>query len=226
MRDFFGVNRRDLVLFIICAVIYAVIFFLWTVVPLAGDRSLADSDAVAAGIPVIGDLPTQSVSKLVVASALYLMALIYGVISATGSDDRRALPQLVILAVLTFLGWMALNLWVISGFLNSPSTLVYGGASIVLLIAWGVFLGRGISAIHDSLARFLVRFGLGLALFVTIVQLVAVLTPDWRSPTQGIPVLYTMTLNALVGVFLAGFGGNMLWRERRAQVLAAGARRR
>ena len=226
MRDFFGVNRRDLVLFIVCAVIYAVIFFLWTVVPLAGDRSLADSDAVAAGMPIIGDLPTQSVSKLVVASALYLMALVYGVISATGSEDRRALPQLVILAVLTFLGWMALNLWVISGFLNSPSTLVYGGASIVLLAAWGAFLGRSISTIHDSLARFLVRFGLGLALFVTIVQLVAVLTPDWRSPTQGIPVLYTMTLNALVGVFLAGFGGNMLWRERRAQVLAAGARRR
>jgi hypothetical protein len=53
-----------------------------------------------------------------------------------------------------------------------------------------------------------------------------VLTPNWRSPTQGIPVLYTMTLNGLVGVFIAGFGGNMLWRERRAQVLAAGARRR
>jgi hypothetical protein len=79
---------------------------------------------------------------------------------------------------------------------------------------------------HDPLARFLVRFGLGLSLFVTIVQLVAVLTPEWRSPTQGIPVLYTMTLNALVGVFLAGFGGNMLWRERRAQVLAAAAKRR
>jgi hypothetical protein len=35
-----------------------------------------------------------------------------------------------------------------------------------------------------------------------------------------------MTLNALVGLFLAGAGGNMLWRERRAQVLAAGAKRR
>jgi hypothetical protein len=57
------------------------------------------------------------------------------------------------------------------------------------------------------------------------VQLVALLTPEWRSPTQGIPVLYTMTLNALVGMILAGVGGNMLWRERRAQVLA-GAKKR
>lgn len=226
MRDFFGVNRRDLVLFIVCAVIYAVIFFAWTVIPLAGDRSLADSDAVAAGIPVIGDLPTQSVSKLIVSGALYFMALVYALVSASTPEERRVFPQLIVISVLTFLGWIALNFWIISGFLNSPSTLLYGGASIVLLVAWGAFMGRGVVTIHDPLARFLVRFGLGLALFITIVQLVAVLTPEWRSPTQGIPVLYTMTLNALVGVFLAGFGGNMLWRERRAQVLAAGARRR
>ena len=61
-------------------------------------------------------------------------------------------------------------------------------------------------------------------MFITIVQLIALLTPDWRTPTQGIPVLFTMTLNALVGLFLAGAGGNMLWRERRMQMLAAGAR--
>jgi hypothetical protein len=35
-----------------------------------------------------------------------------------------------------------------------------------------------------------------------------------------------MTLNALVGLFLAGIGGNMLWRERRAEFLAAGTKRR
>jgi hypothetical protein len=226
MRDFLSGNRKDVVLFVACAVIYLVIFFLWTVVPLAGDRSLADTDAVAAGIPLLGDLPTQSVSKLVVTGALYLMALIYALVSATSPEERRVFPQLVIIAVLTFLGWMSLNFWVVSGFLNSPSTLLYGGAAIVLLLAWGAFMGRGVATIHDPLARFMMRFGLGLALFITIVQLVAVLTPNWRSPTQGIPVLYTMTLNGLVGVFIAGFGGNMLWRERRAQVLAAGARRR
>jgi predicted secreted protein len=226
MRDFIRMNRKDVVLFAACAVIYLVIWLLWIVLPLAGDRSLADTDAVAAGIPVLGDLPTQSVSKLVVTGALYAMALIYALVSASSPEERRVFPQLITIAVLTFLGWMSLNFWVVSGFLNSPSTLLYGGASIVLLLAWGVFLGRGVAMIHDPLARFLMRFGLGLALFVTIVQLVSVLTPNWRSPTQGIPVLYTMTLNALVGVFIAGVGGNMLWRERRAQVLAAGARRR
>jgi hypothetical protein len=206
--------------------VYVLIWLLWTIVPLAGSGSLADADAVAAGIPVLGDLPTQSVSKFVITSALYLVALIYGLISAITPEERKVFPQLLVLAVLTFLGWVALNFWIISGFLNSPSTLVYGGASIVLLVLWGVFLGRGVVSMHDPLARFLVRFGLGLSLFITIVQLVSVLTPEWRSPTQGIPVLYTMTLNALVGVFLAGFGGNMLWRERRAQVLAAAAKRR
>lgn len=226
MRDFFRVERRDLVLFLICAIVFALIFFMWTVVPLAGDRSLADTDAVAAGIPLLGDLPTQSVSKLIVSGALYLLALVYGLLSATTPEERRALPQLLVISVLTFLGWMALNFWIVSGFLNSPSTLLYGGASIVLLLAWGAFMGRGVVAIHDPLAKFMVRFGLALALFITVVQLIAVLTPEWRSPTQGIPVLYTMTLNALVGVFIAGFGGNMLWRERRAQVLAAGSKRR
>jgi hypothetical protein len=226
MRDFLRMNRKDVVLFAVCTIVYLVIWFLWTVVPLAGDRSLADTDAVAAGIPLLGDLPTQSVSKLVVAGALYAMSLIYALVSATSPEERRAFPQLIIIAVLSFLGWMALNFWIVSGFLNSPSTLLYGGASIVLLVAWGAFMGRGVTTIHDPLARFMMRFGLGLALFITIVQLVSVLTPNWRSPTQGIPVLYTMTLNALVGVFIAGFGGNMLWRERRAQVLAPGARRR
>jgi len=226
MRDFLRMNRKDAVLFAACAIIYLLIWLLWTVIPLAGDRSLADSDAVAAGIPVLGDLPTQSVSKLVISGALYLMALIYALVSATSPEERRVFPQLIIIAVLTFLGWMALNFWVASGFLNSPSTLVYGGVSIVLLVVWGAFIGRGLATIHDQLARFMMRFGLGLALFVTIVQLVSVLTPDWRSPTQGIPVLYTLTFNGLVGVFIGGFGGNMLWRERRAQVLAAGTRRR
>jgi hypothetical protein len=226
MRDFLRANRKDVVLFAVCAGIYLVLWLLWTVIPLAGDRSLADSDAVAAGIPVLGDLPTQSVSKLVVTGALYLMSLIYALVSATSPEERRVFPQLIIIAVLTFLGWMSLNFWIISGFLNSPSTLLYGGAAIVLLVAWGAFMGRGVATIHDQLAHFMMRFGLGLALFITIVQLVSVLTPNWRSPTQGIPVLYTMTLNALVGVFIAGFGGNMLWRERRSQVLTAGTRRR
>ncbi|HNP69705.1 MAG TPA: hypothetical protein PKK15_01285 [Kouleothrix sp.] len=225
MRDFFRFERRDLILFLVCTVIYALVFFAWTVLPLNGDRSLADTDAIAAGIPVLGDLPTQSVSKLVVTGALYLLSLVYALVSAASSDDRRSLGQLIVISALTFLGWMALNFWVVSGFLNSPATLLYGGASVVLLVVWAGALARGVSSIHDALARFLVRFGLALALFITVVQLAALLTPEWRSPTQGIPVLYTLTLNALVGVFISGFGGNMLWRERRVQVLAASKKR-
>ena len=225
MRDFFRFERRDLILFLVCTVIYALVFFAWTVLPLSGDRSLADTDAIAAGIPVVGDLPTQSVSKLVVTGALYLLSLVYALVSAASSDDRRSLGQLIVISALTFLGWMALNFWVVSGFLNSPATLLYGGASVVLLVVWAGALARGVSSIHDALARFLVRFGLALALFITVVQLAALLTPEWRSPTQGIPVLYTLTLNALVGVFISGFGGNMLWRERRVQVLAASKKR-
>jgi hypothetical protein len=65
-----------------------------------------------------------------------------------------------------------------------------------------------------------------LALFISIVQVLATLTAGWRTPTQGVPVLYTMTLNALVGMIIAGVGGNMLWRERREQVLAAASKKR
>jgi hypothetical protein len=225
MREFLRENRTDAILFAACALAYVAIWALWTVIPLIGGHSIADTDNVAAGVPVIGVLPTQSVSKLVISGALYAMAVIYALLSLASSPYRRTLPLFAGLGALTFLAWMMLNFWIISGFLNSPDTILYGAISIVLLGVWFGGLMRFISTEHDAAAFFLVRLGLGLSLFVTIVQLIALLTPEWRSPTQGIPVLYTMTLNALVGLFLAGVGGNMLWRERRAQVLAAGKRR-
>lgn len=215
-----------MILFLVCAVIYTVLFFVWTVLPLNGDLSLADTDAIAAGIPLLGELPTQSVSKIVVSALLYLLAIAYALLGATSPEERRALPQLLIISVLTFLAWMVLNFWVVSGFLNSTGVLLYGAASVVLLVAWAVSLARGVMTIHDALARFMVRFGLALALYITVVQLVVLLTPGWRTPTQGIPVLFALTLHALVGVFIAGFGGNMLWRDRRAETLAAGAKKR
>jgi hypothetical protein len=225
MRDFFRTNRAESILFAACALAYVAIWLLWTVIPMVNGRSIADTDNIAAGIPLIGVLPTQSVSKLILSAALYLLAVVYALLALAGSPYRRALPQLAGLGALTFLAWMMLNFWVVSGFLNSPDTLLYGGLSVLLLGAWLGGVMRFVAAEHDATALFLVRLGLGLSMFVTIVQVVALLTPEWRSPTQGIPVLYTMTLNALVGLFLAGVGGNMLWRERRAQVLAAGRRR-
>jgi hypothetical protein len=226
MRDFLRFERRELLVFGLCALLYVVIWLVWTVLPLAGGQSIADINSPFGGVPLIGELPQQSISKLVITVALYLVSILYALIMVATSKQRAALPQMAILGLLTFLGWTALNYWVISGFLNSPSVLLYGAASVVLLLVWGGFLARSVATQHDATALFLVCLGLGLTLFVTIVQLIALLTPDWRTPTQGVPVLYTMTLNALVGLFLAGSGGNMLWRERRAQVLAAGARKR
>jgi hypothetical protein len=226
MRDILRFDRRELITFLAFALLFVLIWLLWTVIPLAGSQSIADIDSPFVGLPLIGELPQQSVSKLVITAALYLVSIIYALVMVATGEHRRVLPQIAILGLLTFLGWMALNYWVISGFLNSPSTIVYGGAAFVLLVLWGGFLGRSVATQHDATAQFLVCLGLGLAVFITIVQIVALLTPNWRTPTQGIPVLYTMTLNALVGLFLAGVGGNMLWRERRSQALAAGARKR
>jgi hypothetical protein len=226
MRDFLRFERKELIIFLACALAYVAIWLLWTVLPLAGTQSIADIDSPFRGAPLIGELPQQSVSKLVITAALYLMSIVYALVMVATGKHRAALPSMAILGVLSFLGWVTLNYWVLSGFLNSPSVLLYGAASVVLLLVWAGFLARSVVAQHDATAQFLVCFGLGLTLFITIVQLIALLTPDWRTPTQGIPVLFTMTLNALVGLFLAGSGGNMLWRERRAQVLAAGAKKR
>ena len=232
MRKIFGVEIKDAIPFIVCALIFAALVFAWLVIPTistpTGWVSIADSDItfIRGVVPFLGDLPPQSISKVFVTAVLYLIALVYALWSLVASEHRRALPLFVGLSILTFLAWMALNYWVIAGFLNSPNTLLFGGAAVVLLVVWAGGVMRFVSTEHDAMALFLVRFGLGLAAFITIVQLIAVVTAGWRSPTQGIPVLYTLTFNGLVGVFLAGAGGNMLWRERRAQVLAAASRRR
>ena len=222
MRRIFGVEMRDAIPFIVCALIYTVLTFAWNL------SGIADSEMtfIRGVVPVLGDLPPQSISKVFVTATLFLISLLYALWSLATSEHRRTIPQFVGLSALTFLAWMVLNYWVIAGFLNSPATLLYGAASILLLIIWGGGLGRFVSRMHDATGIFLTRFGLGLAAFITIVQVLAVITTEWRSPNQGIPVLYNLTFNGLVGVFLAGFGGNMFWRERRAQVLAAASKRR
>jgi hypothetical protein len=233
MREFVRANRTEAIFFVACLVIYGVLVFAWNLSGLAdSDISFIRGTAVPGttvrqgALPVIGELPAQSISKLFITTTLYLLALVYAVLAVGASPYRRALPQIVGFAALSFVAWVALNFWVIAGFLNAPNVLVYGGIAIVLLVVWGGGLMRFVAREHDAIAVFMVRFGLGLALFITIVQILITLSPNWRSPTQGVPVLYTMTLNALVGMIIAGVGGNMLWRERREQVLAAGARRR
>jgi hypothetical protein len=222
MRTIFGVKPNEVILFAVCLAIYLVIVFGWNL----GGPAESNMSLIRDSVPVIGELPPQSISKLVIATALYLMSTIYALASIGATEYRRYLPQFVVLGVLTFLGWVALNFWVISGFLNANATVIYGAAAIVLLIAWGGLLMRSISQQHDATALFLVRFGLALSSFIAIAQLLALFTPEWRSPTQGIPLLYTLTLNAMVGMFLAGGGANMLWRERREQALAVGRKKR
>ncbi|HET9221525.1 MAG TPA: hypothetical protein VFO07_03430, partial [Roseiflexaceae bacterium] len=152
MRDFLRFERRELIIFLACALLFVVIWLAWTVLPLAGGESIADIDSPFGGIPLIGELPQQSISKLGISAALYLSSIVYALAMVATSRHRAALPQMVILSVLSFLGWIALNYWVISGFLNSPSVLLYGAASLVLLAAWGGFLARSIATQHDVTA--------------------------------------------------------------------------
>jgi hypothetical protein len=222
MRTILGVKSNEAILFAVCAAIYLAIVFAWNL----GGPADSNMSFIRGVVPVIGELPPQSISKLVISSSLYLMAVVYALASIATSEYRRYLPMFIVLGVLTFLGWVALNFWVISGFLNANGTLLFGGATVVLLIVWGGALMRSIAQLHDATALFLVRLGLALSSFIAIVQLLALFTPSWRSPTQGIPVLYTLTLNAMVGLFLGGAGGNMLWRERREAALATGRKKR
>lgn len=242
MRNFLNFERKEVLLFAICAVIYALLCFGWLALPVIatpdGTVSLGDSDmsfvrgtvdssgVASGGLPLIGELPPQSISKLVVSIGLYLVALLYALLVVGSGPQRESLSRVAGIGVLTFLAWSVLNFWVIAGFLNANLVLLYGAASAVLLVVWAGGVLSFASRYHDAMAVFMVRYGLGLALFSTIVQIVALLTPDWRSPTQGVPVLYSLTFNALVGLFLGGIGGNMLWRDRRAQMLATAGKRR
>src|SRR5207253_9170582 len=168
MRTFFGIDRRELILFVVCALGYAAIVFGWNLSGTADDPSMS---FIRGTIPVIGDLPPQSVSKFVITVGLYLMALVYGLLEIATGPYRKSLPQIVGIGVLTFLAWTALNYWVIAGFLNT--SIVYGVVAVVLLIVWFGGVLRFVSAQHDPMAAFLVRYGLGLSAFITIVQLIA-----------------------------------------------------
>jgi hypothetical protein len=233
MRTFFGVKLGEAIVFLICAIAYVVIVFGWNLSGIANSSMSFIKDNTPA---VISDLPPQSISKFVVSSSLYLMALVYSLVSVARSQYREYLPRLAGISVLTFVAWVAFNYWVIAGFLNS--SIWYGVAAVVLMIIWSGGVMRFVARLHDPMALFMVRFGLGLSLFITIVQIASVLydllpslipvlpTFEWRSPTNGVPILYTLTFNAIIGLLIAGVGGNMLWRERREEVLAGGRKKR
>src|SRR5690242_6620872 len=111
MRRVLGVDLRDALPFIVCAVIFVVLCLVWLVVPLvsdtAGTVSIADSnmtfirgtDPSAPTIPVLGELPPQSISKVFVTGMLFLLALVYALVSLAASEYRGSLPQLVGLCV-------------------------------------------------------------------------------------------------------------------------------
>src|SRR5215216_2261224 len=101
MRDFLRFERYDVIAFLACAVVYVLIVFGWNLL------GIADSDIgfIRGVIPVIGDLPPQSISKFVISVALYLIALIYALIVTALGPYRKALPQLAGIGVLTFLAW-------------------------------------------------------------------------------------------------------------------------
>lgn len=231
MRTIFGVKLNEAILFAVCLVIYAVlVILLWNtgipgIMPSIADDVKASLPFIN-GIPGLSLLPDQSLSRLYVSAMLYIISLIYGLASLALSPYRKQIPVFVGYSVITFLGWMALNYWIIAGFINATGVLLYATITVVLLGVWGVATIFFVARYHDAMALFMVRFGLGLGLFIAIVQILSLATPDWRSPTQGIPVLYTLTMNGFVGLFLAGIGGNMLWRERRQEALASGRKKR
>ena len=65
MRDFLRFERRELLVFGLCALLYVAIWLVWTVLPLVDGQSIADINSPFGGVPLIGELPQQSISKLI-----------------------------------------------------------------------------------------------------------------------------------------------------------------
>jgi hypothetical protein len=98
-------------------------------------------------------------------------------------------------------------------------TLVY--AIVSTIVAWR----SGDQGEHPA-ALFLMKLGLAMTIYISVGQIAAVVTPAWRTPTQGIPVMYTLTLAGFIGLTLAGIGANMAWRDRRMTFLSDGAKKK
>jgi len=129
---------------------------------------------------------------------------------------------------------VALNPGGVFSFLASTTTTNANNMAILLAILvcalvyafLGTVLNKGESGFLPSL---LIRAGIALSIYTTIGQIAAVVIPNahWTLPTQGIPVLRTVTIGVALGIFLAGIGGNMVWvGEKRDKFLQETSKKR
>lgn len=82
---------------------------------------------------------------------------------------------------------------------------------------------------HEPISMFLMRFGVALGVYSSVAQIAAVMVPAarWTQPTEGIPVMRTLTIAVSAGIVLAGIGANMVWMgERREEFLAATSKKK
>lgn len=105
---------------------------------------------------------------------------------------------------------------------NNMAMLLFALVTSLIYAVLGAAIGGKIEGV-STLAAFLMRSGVALMLYTCVGQIAAVFVPAafWTYPTEGIPVMHTLTVCVSLGIFLAGIGGNMVWvGERREAFLA------
>ena len=93
-------------------------------------------------------------------------------------------------------------------------TLVIGGLAVAVSLVSLMLAGRSRGGMtrHDQIAGFMIRFGLAMQIFgILITPLGLVYATD---PTRSVPVGFAAFTLAFIGIFLAGFGGNMVAPRR------------
>lgn len=117
--------------------------------------------------------------------------------------DRRDVLLFTVVGVLVFAGILGLALTGLIGKLFAL-LLVLGGAlvvSVVPMLTWDRGAPRPI-------ARLMVRLGLALQIFGTLITPVGLYYET--NPVISVPVGFAAFLTVFFGVFVSGFGGNML----------------
>ncbi|MCG8350626.1 MAG: hypothetical protein MI924_22890 [Chloroflexales bacterium] len=120
--------------------------------------------------------------------------------------------------------WWILFMVGVNGAEQNPSKMVllFGltGITLVYTIISTILAWRSSDQGERPVALFLMKLGLAMTIYISVGQIAAVATPAWRTPTQGIPVMYTLTMAGFIGLTLAGIGANMAWRDRRMTFLS------